>query len=92
MNLLGGLIESTTIRSVSGLPGFSQIPGLRYFFSNEHSERIDTEVLVMLTPRVIRLPEPSIASERSTPLSGGSPIQEFIPQPEMPPQPPGQIQ
>lgn len=92
VNLLGGLIESTTIRSVSGLPGFSQIPGLRYFFSNEHSERIDTEVLVMLTPRVIRLPEPSIASERSTPLSGGSPIQEFIPQPEMPPQPPGQIQ
>ena len=92
VNLLGGLIESTTSRSVSGLPGLSQIPGLRYFFSNEHSERIDTEVLVMLTPRVIRLPEPSIASERSTPLSGGSPIQEFIPQPEMPPQPPGQIQ
>ncbi len=92
VNLLGGLIESTTIRSISGLPGLSQVPGLRYFFSNEHSERIDTEVLVMLTPRVIRLPEPSMVSERSTSLSGGSPIQEFIPQPEIPPQPPGQIQ
>jgi general secretion pathway protein D len=57
VNLLGGLIESTTSQSKSGLPGLSDLPFLRYFFSSEHTERIETEVLVMLTPQVIRLPD-----------------------------------
>jgi general secretion pathway protein D len=57
VNLLGGLIESTSSQSKSGLPGLSDLPFLRYFFSTEHTERIETEVLVMLTPQVIRLPD-----------------------------------
>ena len=57
VNLLGGLIQSTEVKSVNGIPGLGQLPLLRYLFSTEHSERDETEVLVMLTPRVIRLPE-----------------------------------
>jgi general secretion pathway protein D len=95
VNLLGGLIESTRTQGVSGLPGLSQIPGLRYLFSTEHATRSDTEVLVMLTPRVIRLPE--LASERDkyvplgsdtkAPALGSGPFPESAPQ--MPPQLPG---
>ena len=57
VNLLGGLIESTSSQSKRGRPGLSDLPFLRYFFSTEHTERIETEVLVMLTPQVIRLPD-----------------------------------
>jgi len=57
VNLLGGLIQSTETKSVNGIPGLGQLPLLRYLFSTEHIERDETEVLVMLTPRVIRLPE-----------------------------------
>jgi type II secretory pathway component GspD/PulD (secretin) len=37
------------------------VPLIRYLFSQESKEVNDQEVLVMLTPRVIRLPEPTAA-------------------------------
>ena len=59
VNLLGGLIQRTLTNAVSGIPGLGEIPFFRYFFSQESKEVNDQEVLVMLTPRVIRLPEPA---------------------------------
>lgn len=87
VNLLGGLIESTETQSQSGLPGLSQLPFLRYFFSNQHRERIETEVLVMLTPRVIRLPETVTTTAKR--LSGGG-EESGGPMPAQPPQAPPQ--
>ena len=58
VNLLGGLIQRTLTDQVQGIPGLGDIPGLRYLFSQKNKEVNDQEVLVMLTPRVIRLPEP----------------------------------
>jgi general secretion pathway protein D len=93
VNLLGGLIESSTTRSVTGVPGLAQIPLLRYLFSSEHTERVETEVLVMLTPRVIRLPEPAVAVAGNLPVAGEAgpsegppPAGPVMPEPPGPPQ------
>jgi type II secretory pathway component GspD/PulD (secretin) len=45
-----------------------EIPGLRYLFAQDNKEVNDQEVLVMLTPRVIRLPEPSNAEGSPVPV------------------------
>jgi general secretion pathway protein D len=89
VNLLGGLIETKETQTVSGLPGLSQIPILGYLFSSQHRERIETEVLVMLTPRVIRLPERAAESGKEVPVGAGAtaPTVPTTPGPEMPPQP-----
>lgn len=91
VSLLGGLIESTVTQTVTGLPGLGQIPLLRYLFSTERRERIETEVLVMLTPRVIRLPEVAVEVGRGLPVgtSPGAPAPEVGPQPEVAPAQPG---
>ena len=91
VNLLGGLIESTRTQSVSGLPGLGQIPGLRYLFSSEHTQREDTEVLVMLTPRVIRLPEPPVGRGSAVSVGAGARSAEggSMEAPQIPPTPPG---
>lgn len=57
VNVLGGLVQSTTTNQVTGLPGLADVPLLRYFFSTEHRERNEQEILVMLTPHIVRLPE-----------------------------------
>jgi len=57
VNLLGGLIQRTLNDQLQGVPGLGDIPGLRYFFSQNNKEVNDQEVLVMLTPQVIRLPQ-----------------------------------
>ncbi len=82
VNLLGGLIQSNETRAVSGLPGLGQIPILRYLFSTEHTEVTDTEVLVMLTPRVIRLPDygTETSSSEVSVTDTGAPT-TFIPTP-----------
>ncbi|MGE5325959.1 MAG: secretin N-terminal domain-containing protein [Deltaproteobacteria bacterium] len=72
VNLLGGLIESSMTVSKSGLPGLSDLPFLRYFFSTTHTARVETEVLVMLTPRVIRLPEPAASASQAVRAEGGA--------------------
>jgi general secretion pathway protein D len=81
VNLLGGLIQTSETRSVSGLPGLGQIPLLRYLFSTEHTDRTDTEVLVMLTPRVIRLPESGVAASSEVSVTGGGAPATFAPMP-----------
>ncbi len=57
VSLLGGLIQRQENRTVTGLPGLGDIPVLRYFFSQEQKEVTDDEVLIMLTPHIVRLPE-----------------------------------
>jgi general secretion pathway protein D len=54
VNVLGGLIRTSQTKSVTGWPGFSQIPLLRYFFSAEHIEDVDSEILIVVIPHIIR--------------------------------------
>ena len=91
-SVLGGLIQTTLTHTVSGVPGLGDIPILKYLFSTEHAERQETEVLVMLTPHVVRLPEPYAAEQGN--LTGGPlpPASQPIPGPENLPQPPGEPQ
>jgi general secretion pathway protein D len=93
-SVLGGLIQTTLTNTVGGVPFLGDIPLLRYFFSTEHAERQETEVLVMLTPRVVRLPEPYLGARSSVTLRGEPQPPGFQPPPgvEMPGQPPGEPQ
>ena len=72
VNLLGGLIQKTLTNQIQGLPGFGDVPGLKYLFSQENKEVNDQEVLVMLTPRVIRLPEPGPVDSSAVPVAAAA--------------------
>ena len=91
VNLLGGLIQTSIVHGITGVPFLSQIPILKYAFSTEHTDRTETEVLVMLTPRVIRLPEHSVEAGKGVAVEGGGGGgSDLAPgQPAGPPQPPG---
>src|SRR5262245_33363541 len=55
-NILGGLITDTEATSLNGLPGLKNIPILRYFFAQERKSRDQTEIIIMLTPHILRMP------------------------------------
>ncbi|HMD30352.1 MAG TPA: hypothetical protein VKG84_00490, partial [Candidatus Acidoferrales bacterium] len=57
VSVLGGLMERTQTKSVTGWPGFASIPFVRYFFSGESVENEESEVLIVLKPTIVRLPE-----------------------------------
>ncbi len=70
VNILGGLIERTNSKSITGWPGFSEIPFLRYFTSQENVENEDQEVLIVVTPHIIRIP--NITAENLRGIASGT--------------------
>jgi general secretion pathway protein D len=54
VNLLGGIMESSDVRSVSGLPGLAQIPVLKYLFGNNSKEVTDNEIVFAIVPHIVR--------------------------------------
>jgi general secretion pathway protein D len=56
VNVLGGLIQRTDTTSIAGWPGLAKIPIMRYLFSTDAVEHKDDEILIVLTPRVVRMP------------------------------------
>jgi general secretion pathway protein D len=55
--ILGGLIERTDTRTLNGWPGLAKIPVIRYLFSNDNVEHEEDEVIIMVIPHIVRLPE-----------------------------------
>ncbi len=51
--VLGGLIQDTDTDSESGVPVLRKIPLLGKLFSQTNDERLRTELLVLITPRVV---------------------------------------
>lgn len=51
--LLGGLIRESDIRTKNGVPGLSRIPILGNLFGSTAKQRDRTELIVLITPRVI---------------------------------------
>ncbi len=65
VSVLGGIIDRSDRVTVEGWPGLSQIPFLRYFFSSESKETQELEVLIVLTPRIVRGQSITAANLRS---------------------------
>jgi general secretion pathway protein D len=70
VSILGGLIERDVTKSVNGWPGLAQLPFFKYFFSDNKTEYTEKEVLIVLTPHILRLP--SITAENLRSLAAGS--------------------
>src|SRR5712664_626929 len=64
-SILGGLITRTDTKSISGWPGLAHLPFLRYLFSDEKTDHQENEVLIVLIPRIVRMPEWTKANLRS---------------------------
>jgi general secretion pathway protein D len=54
--LLAGLISESQNENSSGVPGLSKIPGLGYLFRSDSKSKERTELVVLITPRVIEDP------------------------------------
>jgi len=54
VNLLGGMLEDSQTRSMSGWPILVNIPFLKYFFGQETKDHSEQELVFALIPHIIR--------------------------------------
>ena len=57
VNLLGGMFETQDTKSISGIPGLSSIPVLKYLFSETSKETVNNETVFALIPHIVRARE-----------------------------------
>jgi general secretion pathway protein D len=69
-NILGGLFQRTDTKSLNGWPGLAKIPMMRYLFSSDSKDSQENDVLIVLTPHIIRNPE--WTDDNLKPVSTGS--------------------
>lgn len=75
VNLLGGILEDSDIKAVSGYPGLAEVPILKYLFSDQHTENRQNEIVFLMTPHIIRAPEVSEANLKPLSVGTGSTIE-----------------
>ena len=96
-SLISGLMDREETRSLTGLPGFAEIPGAGYAFGARNNSLQDTELLIVITPRTLRLADRltrTIFAGRGD-IGGRStfaPGIREVPAPQPVPQPPPQPQ
>jgi general secretion pathway protein D len=74
VNLLGGMLEHTETKSVSGLPGLSQLPIFKYFFSEHDTDVADNEIVFALVPHVVRRRDYSELSRKTLDVGNAASI------------------
>ena len=54
-NILAGLIRDDERTSLEGIPGLTDIPVIGRFFAKNHKERQETDIVLTLTPHIVRV-------------------------------------
>jgi Flp pilus assembly secretin CpaC len=88
--LIGGLTDVEQTRSITGLPGFANIPAVGYAFGGRTNSFRDTELLILVTPRKLRLADHltrTIFAGRGEPGGRGAVGPGTLQSPGTPPQP-----
>jgi len=65
VSILGGLFERVDTKTLNGWPGLANVPIMRYLFSTDNVERQENENLIVLIPRIVRMPDWTKANLRA---------------------------
>ena len=57
VSILAGLIDHIDTKTLNGWPGLAKIPVMHYLFAATSTDRQDNEDLIVLVPRIVRMPE-----------------------------------
>ena len=65
VNILGGILEDSSTRAISGIPGLGNIPLLKYLFSQTNNQRSENEIVFALIPHIVRGTELTELNEKA---------------------------
>lgn len=89
-SILGGLITHTQEVDLNGIPGLAQIPLMKYLFSDNSNHLQDQEVLILLTPHIVRFAPITAEDLRSLDTGSDTNVRVYREQDQALAQPDGQ--
>jgi general secretion pathway protein D len=89
VNLLGGLRQSQDSTTVSGIPGLSSIPVIKWLFSSKTVNKTSQELLIALIPHIVRRPDYTEEEVRGIAVGNATVVKlNYAPRPSTEPAPP----
>ncbi len=86
VNILGGILENTVTKSLSGIPGLASIPLFKYLFAEEQKEVKDNEIVFILIPHIVRAQDLSPSNTKAIDVGTANSISLRSSQQAPPPQ------
>jgi general secretion pathway protein D len=77
-SVIGGIISDSDSIDVGGIPGLEKIPLIKYLFSQETKNRVEAEVIIVITPHIVRLPDFQDSDLESLAIMGSGISPRFI--------------
>jgi len=74
-NLMGGMLEDSQTRNLTGIPGLAQIPLLKYLFGQTSVDHSQTETVFVLIPHIVRRQVLSTMNEEAIDVGTASAIE-----------------
>ncbi len=75
VNMLGGMLEDSQTKSLTGIPGVSSIPILKYLFSQTNTEHSENEIVFVLIPHIVRGPDINEMNQQALDVGTASAIE-----------------
>jgi len=80
-SVIGGIITDSDSVGTSGIPGVERVPLLKYLFATETKERQEGELIIVITPHIVRLPDFADSDLESLAIMGSGISPRFIGKP-----------
>ena len=74
-SLIGGIMDDSQTRSLSGIPGLAQIPVLKYLFGQTTQDHSEDETVFAITPHIIRGTDVNEINQRAIDIGTSTTIQ-----------------
>jgi len=88
-SLIGGILDDSQTKSLSGIPGLAQIPILKYLFGQTQQDHQEDETVFAITPHIIRGTDVNEANQRAIEIGTASAIElRHVSRPSAPAAPP----
>ena len=74
-SLIGGIMDDSQTKSLSGIPGLAQIPILKYLFGQTSTDHSSDETVFAITPHVVRGPDVNEINQRAIDIGTANTIE-----------------
>jgi general secretion pathway protein D len=74
-SLIGGIMDDTQTKALSGIPGLAQIPILRYLFGQTTQDHSEDETVFAITPHIIRAADVNELNQRAIDIGTSTTIE-----------------
>jgi general secretion pathway protein D len=65
VNVMGGMLEDSQTKSLTGIPGLAQIPILKYLFGQTQTDHSENEIVFVLIPHIVRAADITDMNQRA---------------------------